>query len=359
VEEAEQNRSEQATPFKLKKAREKGTVARSADLGFLAALLGFLGYLWISGPALKGQVLQASERAFVAAPNVVGSQHEILHVTGVLLASVFRPLAFLCATVFLVVLILELAQTGLVFSTDPLKPDFSRLSPAKGFKRVFSLRTLTATGKSLVKLVVYVALSYLLIRSALTVDGPAAADATGLVRTMGATTFRLLLYFAGAAALFAAIDQMLVRRDFSKQMRMSRREVRRESRDREGEPRIKQRRKQLHGEFVKISQSLRNLRGADVLVTNPTHFAVALKYDAATMAAPMVVSQGAHQFAQRLKGLAFSYGVPIVEDRLLARALYRGCQLDQIVPDAYYAPVAKLYLTLRERKSPTPKAPMS
>lgn len=356
MEGAEQNRSEKPTPFKLKKAREKGSVARSADLGFLTALAAFAGYVWISGRALQDRIGLATEQALVSAPSLTASRNVILAVIDANFTAVARPLAFLCAGVFLVVLAFEIIQTGLVFSTQPLKPDFSRLSPAKGFKRVASVRTLIETAKSLLKLAVYTALAVFVVRSALAMEAPAATDGASLATAMGRTAFKLLLFFIGAGAIFAALDQGLVRREFLKQMRMSRRELKRETRDREGEPRMKHRRRQLHGEFVKMSQSLRNLRGADVLVTNPTHFAVALKYDGQTMPAPTVVSQGAHQFAQRLKALAFIYGVPIVEDRLLARALHRGCQLNQVVPDAYYGAVANLYLSLRARKDSVQEA---
>ena len=163
---------------------------------------------------------------------------------------------------------------------------------------------------------------------------------------MARTGMRLLIFCLLAGVVFAAIDQFLVRRDFTRKMRMSRRELRRESRDREGEPRMKQRRKQLHAEFVKLSQSMRNVRGADVLITNPTHYAVALRYDGRSMYAPTIVSQGANQFAQRLKQLAFVYGVVIVPAPELARALYR-CELNREIPETHYRRVADIYLRMR------------
>lgn len=129
---------------------------------------------------------------------------------------------------------------------------------------------------------------------------------------------------------------------------MSRRELRREVRDREGDPRLKHRRKQLHREFAKMSKSLRNVRGADVLVTNPTHYAVALKYDTRAMSAPTVVSRGVNEYAQRLKRAAFLYGVVIVENRQLARALYHRCELEREVPEAFYRPVADVYRQIRK-----------
>lgn len=358
MDDSEQNKSEQATPFKLTKAREKGSVARGMDLGFLSGLAAFIGFAWIVGPSVEAQIALSARRALVAAPTVLGSSNEILAVTGILMSSVFRPMALLAGVVFLTVLTFEMIQTGVVFSTAPLRPDFNRLNPAQNFKRLFSLKLLMETGKNVLKVALYGAITIFVIRHAQT-SFATITDARSLAHAMTGTGLRLLLFFLAAAALFAAIDQFIVRRDFSKKMRMSRRELRRESRDREGEPRMKQRRKQLHGEFVKLSQSLRGIKGADVLITNPTHFAVALKYEGATMTAPKVVAQGANQFALRLRRLAFLYGVTIIENRELARALYHKCPLNSEIPEAFYQPVADIYTALRRtaaRKTTTAHA---
>jgi flagellar biosynthetic protein FlhB len=345
----EQNRSEQPTSFKLKKAREKGTVARGTDLGFLAILVGFTGCLWFSGGAVEGQIAEIARRALISAPQVVGNPDEMLRVTGMVLTSVIRPITLIAVTLFLVVLVFELIQVGPVFSTEPLRPDFSRLSPAKGLKRLFTVRLLIETVKNVFKMAVYVTLTALLIHYVQAQLAGTIVDAKGLAEAMKSMAFRLLLLALAAAALFAVIDQFIARRDFTQRMRMSRREVRREARDREGDPRMKRKRKQLHAEFAKLSQSVRGIKGADVLITNPVHYAVALRYDNKTMTAPTVVSQGSHRFAQRLKGLAFIYGVVIVQNPELARALYR-LPLGSQVPDALFKPIADIYLALRERK---------
>lgn len=147
--------------------------------------------------------------------------------------------------------------------------------------------------------------------------------------------------------MFAAVDQIIVRRQFLTKMRMSRREVRKEAKDREGEPRLKQKRKQLHREFTRASESLRNLRNADVLVTNPDHLAVGLRYQAQQMSAPQIVALGVDHLAQRLKRLAFCYGIPIIEDRALARQLYRPSALNRTIPETCYSKVAEIYNALR------------
>ena len=345
---SEQDKSEQPTPFKLEQARKKGSIARGMDLAFFTVLVAFLAFAWVGGPSLLRRIFQASGETLAMAPVALASPDELLAVTGSLFGSVMAPLAVLGATIFLSVLVLELVQTGVVFTTKPLKPDFSRLNPAKGIKRIFSLRMLIETGKNVLKFGLYVAVAWFSIRSAFGTE--AAADAAELGRSLSSTALRLIACFAVTALAFVAIDQIIVRKDYLKRMRMSRRDVRREVRDREGDARLKQRRKQLHGEFVKASRSLRGIRTADVVITNPTHIAVALRFDSPRMVAPLVVSRGSDAFALRLKKLAFVYGVAVVEDRALAQALLRTTELGSQVPEAFYRPVADIYLALPKRR---------
>lgn len=347
--EAEQGRSEQPTPHKLAKAREKGTVARGMDLGYLTALATFSGYAAIAGPGLIIALSRAVAQTLAVAPHLLRTPHALAAVSRHLFGAILGPVALLCGLILAVVLVFELLQTGFVFSTEPLSLDFGRLNPAKGFKRVFSRRLLIETAKNVLKLAVYAALAWVVLRRLAQTEAPAITDATQLAEALRATALRLLALFCAAAAGFAILDQIIVRREFLSNMRMSRREIRRETREREGEPRLKQRRKQLHREFVKASQSLRGIREADVLITNPTHFAVALKYDPATMSAPLVVAQGSHQFALRLRRMAFTYGVTIVENRDLARALH-ACALNRPIPDPLFRAVADIYLSIRARK---------
>lgn len=344
---AEQDRSEQATPFKLERARRKGNVARGTDLGFLTALIALLLYMWIAGDGLGESLSRASRDAFVTAPSVAEGPGALIALTGHVFGTMIRPLAFFGVTVFLTVLLFELVQTGFVFSVEPLKADFSRLNPAKGLKRLFSKRLLIETGKNVLKFGVYVGIAWLVGRQAVKNAILSVGDAGALSEALFGAGLRLVAWFALAALAFAVLDQLIVRKEFGKNMRMSRRELRREVREREGEPRQKQKRRQLHADFASASKSLRGVKTADVIVTNPVHYAVALRYDAASMAAPLVVSRGANALAGRLKQLAFRYGVVIVEDRALARALYRGTIVDGQVPESLYREVAQLYMALR------------
>jgi len=348
---SEQNKSEPPTPFKLNKARQQGSVARGPDLGFATSLTALLGYFWMFGPRLGDVVATAAKRTIVSASTMTAGSGEVLQLIGAIGAMIAQPLLFLVGIIFITVLIFEIVQTGFVFSFTPLAPNFSKLNSANGFKRVFSLRQLIETGKNIIKLSIYTILAGLVVWDACRLSIPAITDAAGLAEALGRTGFRLLILFAGAAVIIAAMDQLIARRDYLKRMRMSRQETRREARDREGDPRFKQRRRQVHREYAKLSKSLKNIRSADVLITNPTHYAVALSYDSRTMSAPIVVAQGTEQMALRLKRLAFLYGVVTVEDRDLARNLYHRCDIDREIPEAYFRPVADIYRRVRKRPS--------
>lgn len=351
MEQGEQDKSELPTPFKLLRAREKGSVARGMDLGFLTGLSAFLVYAWINGADFGQKVADMVRIALGNGPAIAADRAAVIALIPSIFNDVAISVALMVGTMFVVTFLFELLQTGIVFSAQPLKPDFGRLNPAKGLKRLFAIRLLVETFKNILKLCVYTAICWLVLRDLLVSNAASISDARILASLLVSAGFRLLFYCVLAALFFAVVDQLIVRRDFQKRMRMSRREVRREHRDREGEPRLKQKRKQLHGEFVKASQSLRGLRGADVLITNPQHIAMALRYERQTMQAPVIVAIGRNAFAQRLKRLAFIYGIPTFENRPLAQQLLATGSLSQPIPDSCFQAVADIYNALGQRRA--------
>lgn len=350
---SEQDKSEEATPFKLTRARRRGVVARGMDLAFLVSVSTALGFFWFGGPFLAERVSDAVRGALVSASTMTGDGTAIIAVTGEVMLSAAKPVAIAAISVFVIVLLAEAIQTGVVFSSQPLKPDFNRMNPAKNLKRIFSLRQLFETFKNVFKLAAYGSIAFGVIWYARSTFADSLTDARSVALAIQDVGLRLLFFFVLAAAVVAILDQIIVRKDFAKRMRMSRRELKREMKDREGDPRMKQQRKKLHGEFSKMSQSTRNVRDADLLITNPTHFAVALRYDSKTMNAPRVVARGSHQFAKRLRHLAFLYGVVIIEDPRLARALYQKSKLNREIPDLFFEPVASIYHQVRRKKQTT------
>ncbi|KQN21409.1 hypothetical protein ASE86_14380 [Sphingomonas sp. Leaf33] len=346
ADQTEQNRSEAPTEFKLKKAREKGTVARSIELGFLAGLLALAAFVLMAGEALMATLAQAMRASlsggFARAAEPAGAGAML----GELGWQVIAPVALLGGTMAAIVITLELIQLrGFLLTFHPLKPDWSRLNPAKGLKRLFSMRMLKETLKSIVKFALYAAATWLVVRWAVAQFSETAGYGERLPQTLEAAGMRLVLAFLMIAIAVGILDQVLVRGEFTKQMRMSRREVTRESREREGEPRMKQRRKQLHREMIQQGQG--SLAGADMLIVNPEHFAVALRYDEAAMLAPEVAAKGRNAHALALKEDAVRRGLPVIANPPLARALFRACQIGSTVPPDRYEAVATLYIDLR------------
>lgn len=344
---SEQNKSEEATPYKLQKARERGSVARGVDLGFFAVLLAFAGFLSVAGPSFSARLAVMMQRALVAG---IADADDPARMLG-LVASAYWPalqgVVLFIATLGTIVLLVEVIQLrGFVFSAHPLKPDFSRINPATGLKRTFSMRLPKEALKNLVKMIVYTIVATLLIRAALAGRGVSIVDASSLVNALEASGARLLWVFVAVAFFVAVIDQLLMRAEFGKQMRMSRRDVTREGREREGDPRLKRRRKQLHAEFVKRSQQFGALGGSDMLVVNPEHVAVALRYDRGRSSAPVVAAKGRDLHALLLKRRAARLGIPIFESPELARALHAECEAGSEIGGHRYHAVADLYFRL-------------
>ena len=343
MDETELDKSEQASPFKLRRAREKGTIARGMDLGFFAAVSAMIAYAWLAGPQAALAIAHGSGVTLANAGTSGGSATALLAQMGLLFSTAISPLILLGSSAFAIVFLLEFLQVGPVFSFQPLKPDFSRINPAKGLKRLFSIQLLIQALKSTFKLIVYGIIAWLVLRKALATELLGITDASRLLSALASVGFSLLLFFALAALAFAIVDQILSRRQFAKKMRMSRREMKREHRDREGDPRFKQKRKQFHAEFAKMAMSLRNAKSADVILTNPTHYAVALRYKPEKADAPIIVSRGAGKLAERIRAIGFTYGVTIIQDPPLARALFRDGVLEREIPESLFQTVADLY----------------
>ncbi len=320
------------------------------DLGFVGSLLALAAIALMAGPAFVTRLSDLMRLSLGVGISRADRPEALLAIVRAVYWPAFEPLLFLGLTIIVVLVFLELLQLrGFLFTAEPLKPDLTKLNPAKGLKRLFSIRMVKETLKNVVKLAVYTALAWLMISGAVAMFGDTLADANALGRAMTSGAKRLLFAFICAAFLFMVLDQLIVRSEFRKQMRMSRRELTRENREREGEPRFKQKRKQLHQEMRKQSEGLGKLDGSDFLVTNPEHFAVALAYDPAKMAAPIVRARGRNHFAQLLKRKARLLGLPIIADPALARALYRDCRADAPIGPQHFHAVARHYAAQRKR----------
>jgi flagellar biosynthetic protein FlhB len=341
--EQDSERSEAATPFKLKKAHDRGQVPRSTDLVSAAVFGAGMVVLAGSGWQVFTSVLQAARRTLLEAGSAAapGARLEML-LHGLLAqagALVLPWLALLMAAAVAATLL----QTGVVFSLEPLKLDLTRINPATGFKRLFSPRTLFDAGKACVKLAVLTVAVWLALQSLLPqfqhLAGLApAAYAQALLGDVSGLGLKLALVLA----LVAVLDVVFTRREFAQRMRMSRREMKDEHKNREGDPRIRGRLRELRRELLKRSLALRNTRQADVVLTNPTHYAVALRYVHGEMAAPQVVAKGAGQLAAAMREIAYRHRIAVVQNPALTRRLFRQVGIEDALPPDFHAEVARI-----------------
>lgn len=346
---ADQDKSEPATPFKLEEARKRGQVFKSVELNSLAVLavalaatLAFSESAIRKTFALSQGLMREAGRAELTQPLVVE-----------LMGTLSRHVLFLLLPFLLLVMVAgalaNFLQTGPVFSFTPLKPDFSRLNPVNGLKRLFSMRSVYEGFKSILKLALLAAVLLWMVWSLLPdllllTRQPLGAYPELLIDKAGFVLFVLLM---GLLAL-SLLDLGYTRWEFLKKMRMSRRELKDEVKRREGDPQIRSKRREIQRAMRKKAASAGRIKDADVLITNPTHIAVALQYRRDDMPAPRLISKGAGDAALKLRRAAFRYGVPVVENPPLARALYRSTDLDEYVPEETYREVALLLRSLRK-----------
>ncbi len=343
----EQDRSEEATPFKLDRARRKGMLARGTDLGFLSGLVALAVAVQVAGEDLVSGLALAMRRAFGGIA-MAGERHWIAAALG----EEARALAALLVVPALLLVAIaataEIVQNrGLVFSAEPLKPDFTRLNPAKGLKRLFSPQMLKELAKNIVKLTLYTAAAVFFVSEVAVQAGREVQSGRELADALAGVSGRLLLTFVILAAIIAALDQLMARKSFAKQMRMSQREVKREVREREGEPRQKQKRKQILADILKQASAAANVKGSDVLIVNPTHYAVALRYRPEESEAPVVQARGRNIWAQRMRRTAEREGITIVRNPALARALFRHGEVGRTIGASEFVAVADSYIRLR------------
>lgn len=359
----DRERTESPTQKRLDEARTKGQVPRSRDLGAAAVVLtGGLG-LYSLGSLAGGRLLSlmhdglAFSRGDALDNARMLMQFEHAATRGLLAAA--PVLGLLLAAAVLAPLIIG----GWTFSTQALAPDFSRLNPGSGLARMFSSRGWIELGKSLARFIVVALVAVALLSkqfhsfSGLGTEPTQAAigHALSLVGTA-------LIALGGALAAIALVDVPLAIWQHHKSLRMSREEIREEYKDTEGSPEIKSRVRRAQ-QAIARKRMMQEVPRADVVISNPTHYAVALRYDDARMRAPVVVAKGRDLIALRIREIAAEHKVALVEAPPLARALHAGCELGDEIPARLYAAVAKILVyvyqlrTARRHGAPAPAQP--
>lgn len=335
-------RTEQATPRRRLEARERGNVPRSVDFSAALLLLATFGLLYYLGRALLLDLGLIEERILRALDRPPVDVADVTALAADLAAAVGTALLPLLLGMLVVAIAVNLLQTGVVWSGHPLTPDWGRLNPVSGFGRLFSLQSGVRLVMSLLKMAALTAGVWWVVQQEIAGMGALASqDAGGILAAVSAAVFRAALKLAAMLLLLGFLDYLFQRWNYERDLRMTKQEVRDELRRYEGDPHIRQRRQQIQRQLAR-QRMMKAVEKADVVITNPTELAVALQYDPQAMASPRVVAKGARLMALRIRQVAADAGVPIVERKPLAQALYKACKVGDAIPETLYKAVAEV-----------------
>jgi flagellar biosynthetic protein FlhB len=350
--EADQDKTEEASSYRLEEARKRGEVAKSPDAVGLAVMATFAVVMGLTAAWALGAMAHATRATLSIAGGTPTPGPALFGWMQQTWAPVWRALTPLALALVAVAVIANVAQTGPVFSTQPITPDFKRLNPMQTVKRLFSMKTLWELGKLLIKIGLLAALAWFFWGDLHALVESVAATPPARLPALALRAFtKVSIYVLGILALLAFLDLLMTRREFLRKMRTSRRELKDEIKKRDGDPEVKGKQKQLIRELLKKARSVPKAAEADVILTNPTHYAVALKYSPGSMRAPVILTKGAGFLSQRIREVGSRHGVPIVRSPALTRALYREGEIDRPVPELLYAQIAPIYRWLMSRKA--------
>lgn len=336
-----ESKTEEATPKRLKDAKKKGQIAKSAELAPAVSLVVFAMTASLLALNLFNSSLKYIKKS-------LSNGFETNITTGNLssflpnLIDLFILIIPYLAIGLIVGVIVNIVQTGLLFTTTPLKPDFNRINPIQGFKNIFSKKAVFSLAKNIIKLLLVSFLSY----NYLTETFPKVLNA-GSIGTE--KLFPFIMGFVVDLAMnisiimlgLAIVDYIFQKRDYKKNLKMTMQEIKDEYKEMEGNPQIKQARSQKQRQIA-LSRMMSAIEKSNVVITNPTHIAVAIKYDEKEDNAPVVVAKGVDFLAQKIKEKARENKIPIIENKELARAIYKDAEVGNYIPVELYKLVAEV-----------------
>ena len=347
-----ESKTEEATPRKLADARKKGDVAKSPDVAAALSLMGAAAVILMSGgwfaTSIAGQL-----RPFIAEPHAMIGGLETGAGIEIGVHALWAVAPFLGAVMLATILGGaggNLAQSGLLFTTDKLKPDWSKVSPMKGFKRIFGPDGLVQFVKTFLKLIAVGVICWMVLKPHVRELENMAAMSPAMIlpfaRDLAIALMVSALIFLGFTA---GADYIWQRFRFAERMKMSKEELKEDYKQAEGDPHVKAKLKQIRAQRSR-QRMMQNVPKATVIVTNPTHYSVALRYDTGD-AAPVCVAKGVDALALRIREVAREHKVPIVENVPLARALYAAVDIDETIPREHFEAAAKVIgFVMQKRK---------
>ncbi|SFD80273.1 flagellar biosynthetic protein FlhB [Lentibacillus persicus] len=337
-----EEKTEKATPKKRQDERKKGKVAKSQDINTAFLLFFCFMMLFVFGSFMKNHMVSLYQHTFT---EYIHWEVTLNSVNRVMMES-FIEMGIIVAPVMFAAVVAGLAanfsQIGFLFTTEPLKFDLKKIDPIQGTKKVFSARALIELLKSLLKIVFIGTITSFVIwfykDDMMMLAFKTADNAIGF---FGEVTIIMGVAAAIALLFLSVIDYVYQKFDFEKNIKMSKKDVKDEHKNMEGDPLIKSKRKERQRDLA-TRRMMSEVPSADVVITNPTHYAIAVKYDETKFAAPYVVAKGADQIALKIRDIAKANDVTTVEDKMLARELYSTIEIGDEIPEAFYKAVAEI-----------------
>lgn len=331
-----------ASDRKRQQAREQGQTVRSQDLTSAALLLASLSALWTLGGSAATQItagiVEALSSPTLSMNSTSDASNFLLRISSRLgLAAVPFLLVMMAAGI-----LINVTQTGLVLSTAKLAPKLSNISPLSGVKRIASLQGLMRLGFGMFKVGIIVVVSFFALRSYQEqLVGMAMMSVPQIAKVLFESLIGVCVWVGAALFILALLEYAFQKWKFEQDLMMTDQELRDEMKETDGDPQMKAHRRQVQRQLA-MSQVAQDVPKADVVVSNPTELAIAIKYDPASMPAPQVLAKGAGVLAQRIRRLALEHGIPVVERKPLAQVLYKNVDVGDVVPAEQYQAVAEV-----------------
>lgn len=335
-------KTEQPTPKKIQDARKKGQIARSKDLGTAFVLISSAVALLLFGPMLAGRMLTIGKRMFTLQPKDVFDTQSMFSAWGEIMQLLLPPMLIIFSFILVAAFVGNCLLGGFNFSWEAAGPKASKMSPIKGFQRMFGMQALVELGKSILKVLVVIGMALgllsLFFRDIMTLSVMSAPNnIEDALWVLGWMFFGLCC----SVIIIALVDAPYQAWKHNKELMMTLQEVKDEHKNMEGDPRVKARIRRTQMQ-MSMKRMMQEIPSADVIVTNPTHYSVALRYKQGRDRAPVVVAKGIDMIAMQIRKVAKEHKVPLVESPALARAIYYTTELDRPIPDALFSAVAQV-----------------
>ena len=335
-------KTEQPTPKKLQDAAEKGQIARSKDMGTAFVLIGSAAAILVFGKMLAKAMLEICQRMLQLNQKDIFETNSMFTVWGAAGEKLAAPMAGIFLLILIAAFVGNILLGGFNFSWQAAGPKASKMNPLTGLKRMFGLQALVELLKSLLKVIVVVGIAYLLLK--LFFFDIMALSLMSEPNNIESALYFLAWLFLGLCAsvsVIAIVDAPYQKWNHIKQLKMSLQEIKDEYKNSEGDPQIKARIRRTQMQ-MSMKRMMQEVPKADVIVTNPTHYAIALKYDQGKFRAPVVVAKGVDEVAMHIRKIANEHKVPIIESPALARSIYHTTELDHPIPEQLFAAVAQV-----------------